>query len=190
MEELKKLIDLNQQERLNKFVKEEKYKYWLGGLAAAIEGEGALVVSIVRNDKVKNRIRLQPEGRSFNVVQHENGINILYSFKIIFGNLGSINKKSSSEKVWVYSIKGVQNIKSYLLPFFEKYVISSKYRCNIFEEYCKIINTLDSNRNKAFDNNQLIELIKLVYTLNPEGKGKKRKRTLNEVISIINQNNV
>ena len=187
MEELKKLIDLNQQERLNKFVKEEKYKYWLGGF---IEGEGALVVSIVRNDKVKNRIRLQPE---FNVVQHENGINILYSFKIIFGNLGSINKKSSSEKVWVYSIKGVQNIKSYVLPFFEKYVIeySSKYRCNIFEEYCKIINTLDSNRNKAFDNNQLIELIKLVYTLNPEGKGKKRrKRTLNEVISIINQNNV
>jgi len=27
MEELKTLIDLNQQERLNKFVKQDKYKY-------------------------------------------------------------------------------------------------------------------------------------------------------------------
>jgi hypothetical protein len=34
---------------------------------------------------------------------------------------------------------------------------------------------------------ELIELIKLVYLMNPEGKGKQRKRTLEEVIDIINE---
>jgi len=186
MEDLKVLLDLNQQERLNKLIKDDNYKYWLGGF---IEGEGALVVSIVKNNKTKNRIRLQPE---FNVVQHVNGIKILYSFKIIFGNLGSINKKSSSDRVLVYSIKGVQNIKNYVLPFFKRYVVeySSKYKSNIYKEFCNIINKLDSNRNKAMEKNELIELIKLIYTFNPDGKGKQRKRTLEEVISIINEDNV
>jgi hypothetical protein len=32
---------------------------------------------------------------------------------------------------------------------------------------------------------ELIELVKLVYLTNPEGKGKQRKRTLEEVIEII-----
>jgi hypothetical protein len=36
----------------------------------------------------------------------------------------------------------------------------------------------------------LIELIKLAYTLNPEGKGKSRKRTLEETIKIIDEKSV
>lgn len=170
MENIKTLIDFNQQERLNELVKDDRYKYWLGGF---IEGEGALVISIVKNDKVKNGIRLQPE---FNVVQHENGVNILYSFKILFGDLGSINKKSGSDKVLVYSIKGVQNIKNYVLPFFEKYVIeySSKYKYNVFEEYSNILNKLDGNRNKSFEKNELIELIKFILLI-LRAKGNKEK---------------
>ena len=175
--------NLNQQERLNNLVKDNNYKYWLGGFT---EGEGALVVSIVKNVKVSHGIRLQPE---FNVVQHENGISILHSFKILFNNHGSVYKKSGSDNVWVYSLKGTQNIKNFVLPFFAKYVVeySSKYRSNLFKEYCNIINKLDVNRNKAFEKDELIELIKLVYTLNPDGKGKLRKRTLDEVINIINE---
>jgi hypothetical protein len=32
----------------------------------------------------------------------------------------------------------------------------------------------------------LIELVKLVYLLNPDSKGKQRKRTLEEILGIIN----
>jgi len=32
---------------------------------------------------------------------------------------------------------------------------------------------------------KFIELVKIVYTLNPDGKGKKRKRTLSEVLEMI-----
>lgn len=38
-------------------VQGENYKYWLGGFA---EGEGALVISVVKNDKVARGIVLQP----------------------------------------------------------------------------------------------------------------------------------
>jgi len=105
-------LGINQQERINSLVQVENYKFWLGGF---VEGEGALVVSIVKNAKVTHGLPLQPE---FNVAQHENGINILYSFKSLFGNVGSVHQKSGSDKVWVYSIKGTQNIKKYVLPFF------------------------------------------------------------------------
>jgi len=67
-----------------------------------IEGEGSLVISVIKNNKVSNGILLNPE---FNVVQHENGINILHSFKVLFDNYGNVLKKSGSEKVYVFSSK-------------------------------------------------------------------------------------
>jgi LAGLIDADG endonuclease len=178
-----KNLDLNQQERLNKLVQMENYKFWLSGF---IEGEGALVVSIVKNDKVTHGVVLQPE---FNVAQHENGINILHSFKVLFNNLGTVHKKSGSDKVWVYSIKGTQNIKNYIIPFFEKYVIeySCKYESSVFKDFCDIIIRLDFNKNKTIEKEELIELVKLTYNMNPDGKGKQRKRTLEDVINIINE---
>lgn len=89
----------NQQEKLNILIQDENYKFWLGGF---IEGEGSLVVSLVKNDKVTHGLVLQPE---FNVVQHESGISILNSFKVLFEDKGSVHKKSGSEDVWVYSLK-------------------------------------------------------------------------------------
>jgi len=43
------------------------YKFWLGGF---VEGEGSLVISIIKQDKAIYGILLQPE---FNVAQHVNG---------------------------------------------------------------------------------------------------------------------
>ena len=180
------ILEINQQERINSLVCIENYRYWLGGFA---EGEGALVISVVKNDKVTNGIVLQPE---FNVAQHENGLNILYSFKCLFENIGSVHPKSGSDKVWVYSIKGTYNIKKYVLPFFLKYVVeySSKYKSDVFNNYLDIINKLDENKKKTMEKQELIKLIELVYNLNPDGKGKQRKRTLQETIQIINEKKI
>ena len=178
-------LNINQQERLNKLVQDENYKFWLGGF---IEGEGALVISIVKDTRLKNGISLKPE---FNVVQHENGIEILHSFRLIFNNKGNVFKKSGSDKVWVYSIKGTQNIIDLVIPFFKKYVVvfSSKYKSEVFNNFCHILNKLDRNHNTALSKERLIELVKLVYLINPEGKGKQRKRTLEETLNIINSSN-
>jgi hypothetical protein len=181
MQENSRFLGINQQERINSLVQDENYKYWLGGFA---EGEGALVISVVKNDKTTRGIVLQPE---FNVAQHVNGLSILYSFKSLFENFGHVSKKSGSEKVWVFSIKGTKNIKKYVLPYFDKYLVpySSKYRSDLFKDFCHIIDRLDENKKKTMDKKELIELIKLVYLLNPDGKGKHRKRTLEETISMI-----
>jgi len=53
-------------------------------------------VSLVKNAKVTHGLVLQPE---FNVVQHESGIAILNSFKVLFEGKGSVHKKSGSEDV-------------------------------------------------------------------------------------------
>lgn len=85
-----------------------------------IEGEGSLVISIVKNNQLKPGLALQP---ALKVVQHVNGVDILYSFKTLFNNKGSVHKKSGSNDVWVYSIKGIQNIIDLVLPFLVKEVV-------------------------------------------------------------------
>jgi hypothetical protein len=57
----------------------------------------------------------------------------------------------------------------YVLPYFDKYV------------------AVYSSKNKALSKEEMIKLIKLVYSYNPEGKGKERKRTLQETLDLINQ---
>ena len=93
------------------------YKYWLGGFS---EGEGSLSISIIKHDKAKFGILLQPE---FNVAQHVNGLSILENFKLLFNNKGQICKKSGSYNVWVYTLKGIENLNNNLVPFFLHYVV-------------------------------------------------------------------
>jgi len=162
-----------------------------------------------------------------NVTQHENGINILNSIKILFDNKGNVLRKSNSKNVYVYSIKGVKNIKNFVIPFYSKYIIeySSKYKKKELDKFTFVVNKLIDNGfrinreksclsseqkdytqiNQDFLENintlnvkdvyklkknkltktEFIELVKIVYTLNPDGKGKKRKRTLSEVLEMI-----
>lgn len=168
----------------NNLMFDANYKYWLGGF---VEGEGSLVVSIVKYDKAIYGILLQPE---FNVAQHVNGLSVLKNFKVLFNNKGQIYKKSGSSNVWVYSLKGIDNLSNYLVPYFLEFVVpySSKYKKKEFNKFLFILEKL---RNKSkFEKEEFINIIKLVYELNPEGKGKKRKRTLSEVIDIIEYNNI
>lgn len=48
-----------------------------------------------------------------------------------------------------------------------------------------ILNRL--NEKSKFDKNEYIDMVKLIYALNPYGKGKIRKLTLSEVITIIKE---
>lgn len=160
----------------------DNHKYWLGGF---VEGEGSLLVSIVTNPKVKHGIALQPE---FNVTQHESGLNVLNSYKALFNGLGNLKEKSGSNQVWVYSLKGTKNIKELVLPYYEEYVVpfSSKHKSDVFNRFKSIIDVLYTNHGQGLDKEQLIELIRLIYLMNPDSKGKSRKRDIQEVIDIIN----
>ena len=66
---------------------------------------------------------------------------------------------------------------------------TSKYKSEVFNNFCQILNQLDRKHNTALSKEKLIELVKLVYLINPEGKGKQRKRTLEETLNILNSSN-
>lgn len=83
----------DQKEKINNILSNENYKYWLGGF---VEGEGSLVISVVKTKKAPFGFLLQPE---FNVTQHHSGLQILNSFKSLFDQKGQIQKKSGSLNV-------------------------------------------------------------------------------------------
>ena len=75
-----------------------------------------------------------------------------------------------------------------MLPYYEEYVVpfSSKHKTDVFNRFKSIIDVLYTNHGQGLDKEQLIELIHLIYLMNPDSKGKSRKRDIQEVIDIIN----
>ena len=158
----------------NTNIKNTSYLYFLGGF---VEGEGSNSVSISINSNFKYGVNIQP---IFNVTQHISGLNILNSFKELF-KCGSIVHKSGSNDVLVYTIKGYKQILEYVIPFLEIYV--QPFSCKqkeylIFKQICIL-----SSEGKQKDKESLIEMVKLAYTF--QGKGKGRKRELHEILEII-----
>lgn len=159
----------------NNNIKNPNYLYFLGGF---VEGEGSNSVSISVNKNFKFGVNLQPV---FNVSQHKNGLKILYSFKELFGS-GSVVEKSGEPDIWVFTIKGYKQIIEKIIPFLKTYV--QPFSCKK-EEYNIFLNlVLNSAAGHQKNKDTLIEMVKLAYTL--QGKGKVRKRTLNDVLEIIN----
>src|ERR1700730_3470653 len=155
-------------------IKNPNYLYFLGGF---VEGEGSNSVSISVNKNFKYGVNLQPV---FNVSQHEKCLKILYSFKELF-RVGSVVEKSGSPHVWVYTLKGYKQIIEHVIPFLEKYVQPFSCKKEEFNLFLTLVLKSASGHQKNKDT--LIEMVKLAYTL--QGKGKVRKRTLDEVLEII-----
>ena len=70
-----------------------------------------------------------------------------------------------------------------------KYVTtySSKYNSKEFNKFIFILNKLKEKH--KFEKEEFITIIKLIYNLNPDEKDKNRKRTLENVISIVEEKN-
>ena len=100
---------------MKKDIKNKNYLFFLGGF---FEGEGSVSVSITINKSFKFGVNVQP---IFNVTQHENGIEILHAYKNLF-KAGSVLKKSGTDNIFVYTIKGYKNMNNLIIPFLEKYV--------------------------------------------------------------------
>lgn len=164
----------NNKNIINRDVKNQSYLFFLGGF---VEGEGSNSVSISINKNFKFGVNIQPV---FNVSQHKNGLDILYSFKELF-NSGSLVEKSGSPDIFVYTLKGYKQIIQQVLPFLETYVQPFSCKKEEFSIFKQIV--LDSSEGKQKDKETLIEMVKLCYKL--QGKGKNRKRELSEVLEII-----
>jgi len=176
----------NQQERLvdnSNFnsdpseIQSEGKKYFLGGFA---EGEGSVSASVKVHSDFRFGVNVQPE---FGVTQHQNGKHILAEFKELFGGKGNLHLKPGTKHVWEYKLSGLTNLIDYVVPFYLKYVIPFSGKVKEFSIFLEILER--KQRQEHFTQEGLIDMVKLAYTLNEEGKGKTRKRTLEEVLAII-----
>ena len=163
---------------LKRDIKDTKYLYFLGGF---VEGEGSFSVSVTIHKDFKFGVNMQPV---FNVTQHKNGLDILNSFKELFGE-GSVVQKSGSPDVYVYTLKGYKKIIKSVIPFLETYLCPFSCKMNEYYIFKQVV--LESAEGKQKSKNTLIELVKLSYLL--KGKGKTRKRKLSEILEIIENKN-
>ena len=171
-------IDFNTTQQLNNINSPEfnsNYLFFLGGF---VEGEGSNSVSISVSKNFKYGINIQPV---FNVSQHENGLKLLESFKTYFG-VGSVVPKSGAPHIWVYTVKGYKHIIKHVMPFLETYVQPYSCKKQEYQLFKQLVLMSEAGAQK--NKETLIDMVKIAYTL--IGKGKGRKRTLSEVLDIIN----
>lgn len=163
----------NQQERI---VVTQELKWFLAGV---IEGEGSVCASIKVHPTVRYGVFVDPE---FFIYQHKAGVKLLRLAQEVF-QTGKIVPKSGSENVLVYAITSRRSIYEKVLPYFEKYMrFSAKWET--FLRFREIVIKIEEKQLHS-SREGMIELVKLAYQMNPDSKGKERKRTLEEVINII-----
>lgn len=162
----------NQQERLSKA---EAVRWFLAGL---IEGEGSFTVSIKEHPTAKFGYYVDPE---FFLYQHRSGRKLLEMAREIFGT-GRIYPKPGNPEVLVYAITSRRSLKEKVLPFIDKYMIYSarKEKLELFKEI-----VLALERKEHHSPAGLARIVEKAYALNPDGKGKERKRPLPEVLERI-----
>jgi hypothetical protein len=163
----------NQQERLGSA---EAANWFLAGF---IEGEGALCVSIKQHPTCRSGYYVDP---GFFLYQHESGRPILELAQRTFDN-GRISRKSGSPRVLVYEVSSSVVLREKVVPFFERYVVPYSCKTGTFERFKEILDAMHRREHRGPDG--LARIVRLVYEMNPDGKGKRRSRPLEEVLARI-----
>jgi len=169
---------------MNKKGGNEKFCYYLGGF---IEGEGSLWASVVYDTRSRFHIKIN---FGFSLYQHISGLPLLEAAKHLF-KTGRIYMKPGSNDVYVFEINSRPTLFSKVLPFFKHYVLPlgckftylDNEKKGTYQNMLKLLELFDQKQHMC--KHGIIDCVKTAYNINPHGKGKKRKRTLEEVLAII-----
>jgi hypothetical protein len=160
----------NQQERLSR---EERRRWFLAGV---FEGEGSLCISIKAHPTSSSGFYVDPE---FFVYQHKNRRSLLDQFQELF-QTGTIHPKPGNTDVLVYAITSRRSISEKVVPFLKKYMEYSARKADI-ARYIQALEMFERGLHRTEQG--LIEVVRLAYSMNHEGK--QRQRKLEEVIDRI-----
>jgi LAGLIDADG endonuclease len=163
----------NQQERLGRA---EAANWFLAGF---IEGEGALCVSVKKHPTCRSGFYVDP---GFFLYQHESARALLELAQATFRS-GRIYPKPGNRKVLVYEVSSTQALRETVVPFFERYVVGLSCKSATFDRFKEILAAME--RKEHLHPVGLAEIVKKVYAMNPDGKGKARSRPLEEVLARI-----
>ena len=148
-------------------------------LAGFIEGEGALCVSIKKHPTCRSGFYVDPD---FFLYQHESGRRILELAQSTFES-GRIYPKPGNPKVLVYEISSTRVLREKVVPFFERYVVPFSCKRETFERFREVLEAMERGEHRVPMG--LAEIVKKVYAMNPNSKGKARSRPLEEVLARI-----
>ena len=163
----------NQQERLGSA---ESANWFLAGF---IEGEGALCVSIKKHPTCRSGFYVDP---GFFLYQHESGRRILELAQRTFES-GQIYPKSGNMKVLVFEISSTCALREKVLPFFERYIVPFTCKGETFERFREILDAMERGEHRRPPG--LAGIVRKVYAMNPNSKGKARQRPLDDVLARI-----
>ncbi len=146
--------------------------------AGFVEGEGCFSVSIKPFKQMKYGWMIDP---MFSLYQHKKNRNILEIFQKEM-HCGYIVEKGSKPDVLVLIVDNRRTLEEKIIPFFNKYKFLGTKR-NDFLIFQKILEMMSLK--KHLEKDGLIEIVKLAFQMNQQGKG--RKYTAEQIISSLNE---
>lgn len=154
--------------------KRTSLNYYVAGF---VDGEGSFSVATINHPTQKLGWMVNP---CFQVYQHQRHRVVLEMLQEVF-KTGSIYRKSGIHPVLNFSIDSRRNLIEKVIPFFDRYPLITKQ-----EEYQKFrVIVLGMERREHWTKEGLIQMIRLAYSMNQQGKG--RKYTLEYILQDINQ---
>ncbi len=141
-------------------------------LAGFVDGEGSFNVSLAKKSDYRSGWQITP---SFNVSQRDET-----NLFLLKKHLGCGRIKRRQDGIWIFVVENPRMIKEKILPFFGKFrLLSSKGKTN-FSIFSQIVEMLD--KDEHLTTNGFEKIVKLREKLN-EGRGRKRKYNLNDIIN-------
>ncbi len=145
---------------------------WVTGF---VDGEGCFSVSIHANANARSTggWQLHPV---FHVYQHSRHRAVLEALIHVF-TCGRLRPKGPNSSVWTFAVDSLQDLETYVLPFFERYPLVVKE-----EDFARFAEIVRSMRRKEHLTDRGFErLVHLAYAMNADGK--QRSRTIDQILA-------
>jgi len=156
---------------MNKDELKQIHPEWISGFCQA---EACFYVSFSKRIYRKLKIEVRP---GFSITQRPQSKIILFAFKEYF-KCGSI-RYSKKDGIYRYEVRSILDLVSHVIPHFQNYKLVSAQNIDFikFERICLLLGD-----NQALDNEKLIEIVEISYSMNFAGK---RKCSMEDLLKLI-----
>ena len=154
--------------------KNSKLNPWF--LTGLIDAEGSFIISI----KINKELKLGWRVRSiFSICLHSRDLSLLLELQEYFGGIGSISKNKNRKEV-IYSVNGLKDLTTVLIPHFEKYGLLTQKAAD-FILFTKVVELMNTKAHLSLEGLKQIINIKASMNL---GLSETLKSEFNNIISV------
>jgi hypothetical protein len=160
----------NQQERF-RGISTSAFSYYVAGF---VDGEGSFNVSFRKRSDYSVPWKVSA---CFNISQKEKRI-----LELVREHLGCGTLRSRPDGIWYYEVNDLRDLRTIIIPFFEKYPFLSQKKIRDFRIFCAIVTLLSSSHHLSQEG--IEQILRLRETMNGGGK---RKFSTEEILQAFPQ---